>query len=65
MSKSEKAKIINQGGPIGFTLFLGFIGAAVYFVQHSDGFGGFLLALLKAVVWPAFLVHRAFELLGM
>jgi hypothetical protein len=64
MTKSEKVKVINQGGPIGFTLFLCFIGAAVYFVQHSDGFGGFLLALLKAVVWPAFLIHRAFELLG-
>lgn len=64
MTKKEKMKNMNQGGPIGFTLFLAFIGAAVYFVQQSDGFGGFILGILKAVVWPAFLIHRAFEVLG-
>jgi hypothetical protein len=43
---------------------LGFIGAAVWFWQQADGFGEHLVGLLKACVWPAFLVYDAFEALG-
>jgi len=38
--------------------FLGFIGAAVYYLQQSTGFWNGVLALLKAMVWPAFLVYK-------
>jgi len=34
---------------------LGLIGALVYFWQQADSFGQYLLAILKALVWPAFL----------
>lgn len=44
---------------------LGFIGAVVYFVQHASGLWEVVLALLKAVVWPAFLIYRLLEFLGM
>lgn len=66
MAKSEKnvVKVVNKGGPLGGAYFLTFIGAAVYFVQNSAGFWGFVLALLKACVWPAYVVHRALELLN-
>lgn len=40
---------------------LGFIGALVFFWQQADSFGQYLLAILKAVVWPAFLVYEAFQ----
>lgn len=53
-----------DGGALSFSLFLSFIGAAVYFVQQSEGFWGFIAAILKGAVWPAFLVHRLFEVLG-
>jgi hypothetical protein len=44
---------------------LGMIGALVFFWQQADSFGGYVLAILKAVVWPAFLVYEAFQgLLG-
>ncbi|HUC20468.1 MAG TPA: hypothetical protein VMR98_03175 [Candidatus Polarisedimenticolaceae bacterium] len=36
---------------------LGLIGALVFYVQHAVGFGGFIVAVLKALVWPAFLVY--------
>jgi hypothetical protein len=36
---------------------LGLIGAWVYYIQHSEGFGGFLVAVLKGIVWPAFVVY--------
>lgn len=44
---------------------LGFIGALVYFIQHADTFGQGLLGLLKALVWPALIVYKFLELLGM
>lgn len=44
---------------------LGLVGALVFFWQQADSFGGYLLAILKALVWPAFLVYEAFQgLLG-
>jgi hypothetical protein len=64
VKKSKREKVVNGSGPIGFVFFLAFIGAAVYFVQQSSGFWGFVLAILKACVWPAFLIHKAFELLA-
>lgn len=59
---NAKVKIIHKGAPGGVYL-LTFIGAAIHFVQASVGFWGFILALLKAAVWPAFLIERIFEVL--
>lgn len=44
---------------------LGMIGAAVYFIGHAAGFWLGVLGLLKAIVWPAFLVYYAMRSLGM
>jgi hypothetical protein len=38
--------------------FLGFIGAAVYYIQQSSTFWQGVVGVLKALVWPAFLVYR-------
>jgi hypothetical protein len=65
MAKDKAVKVINNGGPFGGVYCLTIIGAAVYFVQNSESFWGFILALLKAVVWPAFAVHRALELMNL
>jgi len=45
--------------------FLGIIGSAVYFISNSTGFWGVILALLKALVWPAFLIYYLLKFLGM
>jgi hypothetical protein len=37
---------------------LGFIGALVYFIQTAQGFWDGLLGVLKAMVWPGFLVYE-------
>lgn len=37
---------------------LGMIGAAVYYLHVSYGFWPSITALLKALVWPAFLVYH-------
>lgn len=43
---------------------LGFIGAAVYYIQHADTFWVGVIGILKAVVWPAFLVYKSLWLLN-
>ena len=37
---------------------LGMIGAAVYYLHNSEGLWQSIVALLKALVWPAFLVYH-------
>lgn len=63
-SSNKSVKIINKGSSLGGVYFLTFIGAAVYFVQNSEGFWGFILAILEAAVWPAFVIHRVLQLLN-
>ncbi|HEY5550036.1 MAG TPA: hypothetical protein VIK37_02455 [Candidatus Saccharimonadales bacterium] len=67
MAKVEKQfNLINKSGaprPAAGIYLLGVIGSAFYLVSVADGFGSVVLALLKALVWPAFLINRVFELL--
>lgn len=59
----EKVKVVYKGAPGGFYL-LTYIGTAVHFVGSVDGFWNIILALLKAAVWPAFLINKIFDLLN-
>ena len=66
MRKEAKrtVKIVEQG-PWGFFHFLAYIGAAIYFISRSDGsFGEVILALLKAIVWPVYVIYHILVLLG-
>jgi hypothetical protein len=60
---NKSVKNINDYGSAGFVLCVAYIGAAVYFVQQSFGFWGFIWALLKAAVWPAFVLYHVLEAL--
>jgi hypothetical protein len=42
---------------------LGFIGAVTWFWKQANDPKERVLAVLKALVWPAFLVHDAFKAL--
>lgn len=53
----------NPAAP-GAVYGLGLIGAAVYYVQHAAGFWPVVVALLKALVWPAFLVYDLLRFIG-
>lgn len=44
---------------------LGVIGAAIYFVGQAAGFWSIVLALLKSIVWPVFLVYGLLRFLGL
>lgn len=43
---------------------LGMVGAGVYYVSAASGFWMGVLGIVKAVVWPAFLVYEAFGALA-
>ena len=60
-AKTSRGRAVGQGGAGGFAYFLGFIGALVFFWNRAEGFGEYLVAVLKAFVWPAFLVYQAFQ----
>lgn len=59
--KKEMQNNASQGAVYG----LGLIGAAIYFIGHAVGFWMGALGLLKAIVWPAFLVYAALKHLGL
>tara|TARA_Y100000296_G_scaffold87210_1_gene130611 strand:- start:1461 stop:1676 length:216 start_codon:yes stop_codon:yes gene_type:complete len=44
---------------------LGFIGAIVYYLSTATSFWMGVLGVLKALVWPAFLIYELFKFLGM
>lgn len=44
---------------------LGFIGALVYYTQHATTLWIGVLGLLKAIVWPAFVVYELMKFLKM
>ncbi len=53
------------GGPSGAVYGLGFIGAAVFYIQHATTFGAGVIGFFKALVWPAFLIYGLLGFLGM
>ncbi len=65
MKKTKCEQDSNNMCKGGVLYGLGFVGAAVYYISHATGFWSGVLGLLKAIVWPAFLVYKVFEFLGM
>ncbi len=67
--KSKKANIKkcctgsteSCGGPF---YFLGAIGAAIYYISAATGFWVGVLGVLKAIVWPVFLVFELLKFLA-
>ncbi|MGE5583623.1 MAG: hypothetical protein ACM3X9_13975 [Bacillota bacterium] len=55
----------ENNGFLGGVYGMAFIGAAVYYIQHSTTFWGGVLGVLKALVWPAMLIYKLLELLKM
>lgn len=60
----SKNNVSCNGGSGGF-YFLGFLGAAIYYIQAADSFGAGVIGFLKAIVWPAFLVYDVMQYLGL
>jgi hypothetical protein len=62
MNDRDRRRGIKTGAGGGNAVYgLGLIGALVYYIGHADGFWLGVLGVLKAIVWPVFVVY---ELLG-
>ena len=59
----ESSKYRGHHGASGAVYGFGFVGAAIYFIQHAETFWMGAHGILKAIVWPAMLVWKLLELL--
>ena len=55
---AEKTRIVERNGVGGVLMLMAYVGAAIYFISHSDGsFWAVILSLLQAIVWPVYVVY--------
>ena len=52
---------MKENGMCGSIYGMAFIGAAVYMILHATSFGGGVLGIVEALVWPAFLMYKLLE----
>ena len=57
-------KVVTENATLGWLAFTAYIGAVVYFFSLDQTFWGFVLAVLKAIFWPGYLVFEALGALG-
>ena len=60
---SSKNKYMGSTSAGGAVYGLGLIGALVYFIQNSNTLGQAVIGILKALIWPAFVVYKILEFL--
>ena len=66
VKKEHATMVVKQGGDAaGWMYFLGIIGAAVYYIQQAEGFFAIIWAVIKAFLWPAFLVYDLLRLVSL
>ncbi len=53
-----------SGGCGGAVYGLGFVGAAIYYISNAATFWAGVLGILKAIVWPTFLVYEMLKYFG-
>jgi phage gp29-like protein len=60
----HEEKCCHHDNPCGNGIyFFGMVGAAIYYIQTATSFWGGVLGLLKALVWPAFVVYESLKFL--
>ncbi len=57
-------KVVTDQGPLVWVLFTAYLGAVIYFFQLDQTFWGFVLALIKAAFWPAYVLFDVLHNLG-
>ena len=61
----EGARRMKENGMFGGVYGMAFIGAAIYFIQHSATFWEGVFGFIKAIFWPAVLMYKLLEFLKM
>ncbi len=57
--------VVQNNASSGAVYGLGLIGALVYYISEASTFGEGLVGVLKALVWPAFVVYELMVHLAM
>ena len=57
-------KDVQSNAPASAVYGVGIIGAVIYYISVATGIWVGVLGVLKALVWPAFLVYEALKALG-
>ncbi len=65
MIKENKTKIIKGSNGGNAVYCLGLFGALIYYIQQANTFGEGVLGILKALVWPAILIHKVLTMLNL
>jgi hypothetical protein len=60
--RRKRTSPTSSGGEIVYAI--GLVGALVWYWQQADGTAEHMVGVLKAFVWPAFLVYEAFKALN-
>ncbi len=61
----ESCKTSCMCGPASGGVYgLGFLGAVIYYISTAGSFWVGVLGILKALVWPAFLIYEMLKFLG-
>jgi hypothetical protein len=55
--RDGRTRVVRGAGGGDAVYGLGLIGALVYYIQAADGFWSVVLGILKAFVWPAFVLY--------
>jgi len=65
MARNDKmVKVVTDQGPLAWVFFTAYIGAVIYFFQFDLTVWGFLVALVKAAFWPAYVLFEILRNLG-
>jgi hypothetical protein len=64
MSDKDRRGWNNRAPGGGAVYGLGLIGALVYYITVAHGFWAVILGILKALVWPAFVVYQLLKFLA-
>lgn len=65
MEDKDRRRRGRSGGGGGNAVYgLGLIGALVYYIREADGFWEGVVGVLKAIVWPAFVVYDLLKFLA-
>lgn len=57
-------KKISCGGSNGAIYGLGFFGAVIYYISNATTFGMGVIGVIKAMIWPGFMVFELLKFLG-
>lgn len=57
--KGYKVKSNNSNDAI---YFFGMVGSLIYWFQAANDFGAYFTAILKSLVWPAYVVYKLLEM---